>query len=172
MMMRAKYPNLARPEDKARAKRVAGQVRDPSEYLWSIRKEARFDDYFGEVPRKVAYHAPCHLRAQGVGFKGRDLIRKAGADVSTVMECCGHDGTHAMRVEGFEASQRIGKKAFDGMDESESETWVTDCPLAAIQFEQHAGQKPIHPMSLLAKAYRNRGPVEADQDNDDGDEDA
>jgi hypothetical protein len=33
-------------------------------------------------------------------------------------------------------------------------TWVTDCPLAAVQFEQHGGRKPLHPMSLLARAYR------------------
>ncbi|GIT09153.1 MAG: hypothetical protein CM1200mP30_27830 [Pseudomonadota bacterium] len=25
---------------------------------------------------KISYHAPCHLRAQGIGFKGRDLIKK------------------------------------------------------------------------------------------------
>lgn len=48
------------------------------------------------------------------------------------------------------------------MQASEAETWVTDCPLAAIQFEQHAGQRPIHPMSLLAKAYRSR--AERDKD--------
>ena len=44
------------------------------------------------------------------------------------------------------------------MQASEAETWVTDCPLAAIQFEQHAGQRPIHPMSLLAKAYLKQYP--------------
>ena len=36
----------------------------------------------------------------------------------------------------------------------DAEVWATDCPLAAIQFEQHAGRKPMHPMSILARAYR------------------
>jgi hypothetical protein len=36
----------------------------------------------------------------------------------------------------------------------EAEVWVSECPLAALQFEQHAGRKPMHPMSFLAKAYR------------------
>jgi glycerol-3-phosphate dehydrogenase subunit C len=155
MMLRKEYPELVAAEDRQRATKVAEAVRDPSEYLWSLRKEARFNEAFGDVPAKVAYHAPCHLRAQGIGFKGRDLIRKAGAEVSTVMECCGHDGTYAMKVETFEASARIGKRALDGIREDpEATTWVTDCPLAALQFEQHAGQKPLHPMSLLAKSYR------------------
>ena len=37
----------------------------------------------------------------------------------------------------------------------ETEVWVTDCPLAALQFKQHAGVKPKHPMSILAEAYRS-----------------
>lgn len=156
MMLRREYPELVEEGDKARAQKVAEAVADPSEYLWGLRKEERFDSQFGEVPENVAYHAPCHLRAQGVGFKGRDLIRKAGAKIDTVMECCGHDGTYAMKVESFEASQRIGLKAFEGMKaEPDAKTWVTDCPLAALQFEQHAGVRPLHPMSLLAKSYRS-----------------
>ena len=155
MMLRKEYPTLVAEKDRSRAQKLARAVQDPSEFLWSIRKQDRFNQNFGEVPAKVAYHAPCHLRAQGVGFKGRDLIAKAGADVSSVLECCGHDGTYAMKVEGFEASQRVGKRAFEGMQaDEEASTWVTDCPLAALQFEQHAGKKPLHPMSLLARSYR------------------
>jgi Fe-S oxidoreductase len=62
-----------------------------------------------------------------------------------------------MSVEGFGPSQRIGKKAFDGMKAAEAETWATDCPLAALQFQQHAGKKPLHPVSILARAYREGG---------------
>jgi glycolate oxidase iron-sulfur subunit len=74
----------------------------------------------------VTYHAPCHLRAQAVGFKGRDLIRRLpGVEhVTTVMECCGHNGTYAMRTTGFEASARIGSKAFDAMREAQAGVWV------------------------------------------------
>jgi len=160
MMMRREYPELVDPADKERAETLAAAVMDPSEYLWSIRNEERFKDDFKSSPApegggKVAYHAPCHLRAQAVGFKGRDLLRKLpGVQPHLTMECCGHDGTYAMTVEGFEPSARIGKKAFDGMAAADAEIWVTDCPLAAIQFQQHAGKKPMHPMSVLAKAYR------------------
>lgn len=157
MMLRREYPELVAPEDRERARKVAAATVDPSEYLWSLRKEERFNTDFKSSPsEKVAYHAPCHLRAQAVGFKGRDLIKKLpDTKVGTVMECCGHDGTFAMTVEGFEPSIRIGKKAFDGMISSgDGEIWATDCPLAAIQFQQHAGVRPMHPMTLLAKAYR------------------
>ena len=86
------------------------------------------------------------------------------------MECCGHNGTFAMQTKGFEASVRIGRKAFDSMADADAEVWATDCPLAAMQFAQHAGRRPMHPMSILARAYQPDGfptPVESigpDQD--------
>jgi len=159
MMLRREYPELLEGEDRERAKVLAEAVMDPSEYLWSLRKEERFNTDFKSTPGdRVAYHAPCHLRTQGKGFKGRDMLRKIpGVKPDTTMECCGHDGTYAMTVEGYEPSQRIGKKAFDGMKDADAQIWATDCPLAALQFEQHAGVKPMHPMSILARAYREGG---------------
>jgi glycerol-3-phosphate dehydrogenase subunit C len=160
MMLRQEYPTLVTESDRPRAEKVAAAVMDPAEFLWSIRNEERFNQDFRSSPGDtVAYHAPCHLRAQAVGFKGRDLIRRIpGVTPTTTMECCGHDGTYAMKTEGFEVSVRIGKKAFDGMQAAEeAEVWATDCPLAATQFAQHAGRRPMHPMSILARAYRPDG---------------
>ena len=159
MMMRREYPELVPESERERARKLAEAVRDPSEFLWSIRKEDRFNTDFKTSPGEtVAYHAPCHLRAQAVGFRGRDLMKKIpGVKPKMVMECCGHDGTHAMKVEGFEYSQRAGKKAFSEMQDSGAKVWATDCPLAALQFQQHAGVKPLHPISVLARAYREDG---------------
>lgn len=160
MMLRREYPTLVEPEDREKAQIVAQATMDPSEFLWSIRNEARFNTDFKSSPgSKISYHAPCHLRAQAIGFKGRDLLRKLPgvSSILMTMECCGHNGTFAMKVEGFEASKRIGKKAFDSMKQTQAEIWATECPLAAIQFQQHTGIKPLHPVSILARAYRENG---------------
>ncbi len=156
MMLRREWPELLEGRDRERARALAAQVVDPCEYLWSIRDEPRFRAQVRSRPNgPIAYHAPCHLRAQAVGFRARDLFRKLlGAEVVPVMECCGHDGTYAMRVEGYEPSRRIGRRAFEGMTDVPASTWSTDCPLAALQFEQHAGTRPVHPMTILARAYR------------------
>jgi Fe-S oxidoreductase len=166
MMLRREYPELLEGGDRERAKRLAAAVRDTGEYLWSIRNEPRANWEFLSTPGPVAYHAPCHLRAQSVGFKGRDLLRKIpGVTLSTVMECCGHDGTYAMKSETYEDSRRIGAKAFAGMKaNAEAQVWATECPLAGLQFGQHAGRKALHPMTILARAYRKDGfptPVES-----------
>lgn len=159
MMLRKEYKELLTGHDRERAEKLGEAVRDTGEFLWSIRNEARFKTDFQSTPGdKVAYHAPCHLRVQAVGFKGRDLLKKIpGVKATSVMECCGHDGTYAMKTETFEASKRVGQKAFDEMKGSDAEVWVTECPLAATQFEQHAGTRALHPMTVLARAYRQDG---------------
>ena len=157
MMLRREWPELLEGADRERATRLAEMVRDPGELLWERR--AQLDTDFKSTPGdRVAYHAPCHLRAQAVGFRSRDLLRAIpGVKPRMAMECCGHDGTFAMTVEGFETSQRVGKKAFDQMEAADAPIWATDCPLAAIQFVQHAGHKALHPMTILARAYRGDG---------------
>ncbi len=155
LMLRREYPTLVGPADRERARTLAAAVRDPAELLASLRGTSRPAPALASRPERVAYHLACHQRAQAIGFPARDLLRRGGVkDVVSVGECCGHDGSYAMKVESFEASCRIGRKAFDGMRAADATTWVTDCPLAAIQIEQNAGTKPVHPMSLLARAYR------------------
>jgi glycerol-3-phosphate dehydrogenase subunit C len=159
MMFRREYAELVAPEDREGARKLSESTMDPGEFLWSIRNEKRFNTNFQSTPSgTVAYHVPCHLRAQAIGFKSRDLMKKIpGLKPVLVQECCGHNGTYAMTVEGFGPSARIGSKAFEGMKEAQASVWATDCPLAALQFQQHAGKKPLHPMSILARAYREDG---------------
>jgi len=171
MMLRSEYPTLVAPEDRAAADRVASAVVDAGEFLWSLRQQERFNTRFQSTPNGVVcYHVPCHLRAQAIGFPTRHLLKKIpGVNLTMVQECCGHDGTFAMTVQGFEASRRIGQKAFTAMQESDAVLWTTDCPLASLQFEQHAGRQPLHPMSVLARAYRHDGfpdPVSAVTDDE------
>ena len=155
LMLRREYPTLVGPGDRERARKLAAAVRDPSELLASLDRQSRPAPALASRPEGIAYHLACHQRAQAIGFPARDLLRRAGvAGVVSVGECCGHDGSYAMKVESFDAARRIGRKAFDGLRAADATTWMTDCPLAAIQIEQNAGTKPLHPMSLLARAYR------------------
>lgn len=163
LMMRDDYPHLLDgPGDRAladAARTVAAAVRDLSEYLWELRADGKFKEDFRSAPgASVAYHAPCHLRLQNVGFRGRDLLRRIpGVKPALVAECCGHDGTWAMKREYFDLALRNGEKAFAGMREVGAEVWATDCPLAALQFEQACGKRPLHPVEVLERAYRADG---------------
>lgn len=154
-MMRKEYPELAGwPE----AREVAGAVVDVCEFLFQLKQEGAFNRDFRSTPGKIGYHLPCHLRAQNIGYRSRDMMRLIpGATVKLVEQCCGHDGTWAMKKEFFPLSKLAGKKAFDEMNGAEAETLATDCPLAAVQFDQMIGRRPIHPVQVLARAYREDG---------------
>jgi len=154
-MLRKEYAELV---GTPQAKKVAEATRDLCEYLFELKRAGQFNRDFESTPGAIAYHVPCHLKAQNIGFRSRDMLRQIpGVTVKMVEQCCGHDGTWAMKKEFFPLSQLAGKKAFQEMAETGAETMATDCPLAAVQFEQALGVRPVHPIQVLARAYRPGG---------------
>lgn len=154
-MMRKEYGELVGTPE---AQEVAAATMDLCEYLFQLKTEGAFCRDFRSTPGQVAYHLPCHLKAQNIGFRSRDMMRLIpGAAVKLVEQCCGHDGTWAMKKEFFPLSLLAGKKAFEEMKQARAETLATDCPMAALQFEQAIGERPIHPIQVLARAYRADG---------------
>ena len=155
-MLKKEYVELVGPDLADDAASVAAAARDLGEFLSELRRAKQLNQVYASSPGKVRYHVPCHLRAQNIGYRSREIMRTIdGVDVSLIERCCGHDGTWAMKVEHFEESLNVGRRAFDEM--SEGGIMATDCPLAAIQFEQATGRKPLHPVQILARAYRAEG---------------
>ena len=166
-MLRKEYAELVGTPE---AKQVGEATRDLCEYLFELKKAGQFNRDFETTPETVAYHVPCHLKAQNIGFRSRDMMRLIpGVTVKMVEQCCGHDGTWALKKEFFPLSQLAGKKAFDEMAGAEAATLATDCPLAAVQFEQALGKRPVHPIQVLARAYRSDGfPAKVDKNEEKG----
>jgi Fe-S oxidoreductase len=155
LTIRREYPNLL---DTPESRELAAAAADPHEVLYQLRRAGKFNTDFHSTPGKIAYHVPCHLKAQNVGFRSRDLMRQIpGAEITTVDACTAHDGTWAMKKEYFELSMKWGEKAFAGMRDAEAAVMATDCPLAAIQIEQATGVRPLNPVEILDRAYRPDG---------------
>jgi len=155
MMMRQEYPNLLAGDE---IKEFAAAIVDSHELLYHLRRAGKFNTDFQSTPGTVAYHVPCHLKAQDIGLRSRDLMREIpGAEVTTVDACTAHDGTWAMKKEFFALSMKWGEKAFVGMREAGARVMATDCPLAAVQIEQATGVHPMHPIEVLARAYKRGG---------------
>ncbi len=163
-MLKKEYPELVGEDLAADARALAAATRDVCEYLFELKREEKFPRDFRTTPGEVAYHVPCHLKAQNIGFRSRDMMKTIpGVRVRLVDRCCGHNGTWAMKREHFEKSMEIGRPAFDEL--SAGGVMTTDCPLAAVQFEQATGIRPLHPVQVLARAYRDNGfaqPIVAD----------
>jgi len=149
-MIKQEYGELLGTDD---ARKVAANTMDLFEYLAALNREGRFDKAVTQAPGKVAYHVPCHLKAQNIGFKSRDVLRAVGAEVTVVDKCCGVDGTWGLKKQYYEESFKIAEPALDAFKRAQPATVVTDCPLAAIQIAQGTGLKPRHPIEVLADAY-------------------
>ena len=150
-MLKQEYPWLVGTEA---ARQVATQTMDLSEYLMRLHEQGALNTRFHRSAGAITYHLPCHLRAQNIGYKSRDLMALVpGARVQVVERCAGVDGTWGLKREHFEESLTIAKPLTDAVRAAPETTPVSDCPLASLQIRQTAGRAPLHPVQVLDRAY-------------------
>lgn len=156
LMLKREYPDLNRDE---RTKLVAERTFDVCEYLMRMKKDGRLATDFTRRPGRVAYQIPCHLRDQNIGFKSKELMECAGAQVEVIEKCSGHDGAWSAKTEFFSLSMKIAAKAVRAIEQQPADLIASDCPLAGLQLDQagasaHAGGKATrHPIQIVRDAY-------------------
>jgi glycerol-3-phosphate dehydrogenase subunit C len=150
-MLKQEYPWLDGSED---ARLVAAHTRDLFEYLATLAAAGRFNTAFVRPVASVAYHVPCHLRAQNIGLKTAEVLRRIpGITLTAVERCSAVDGTWGFKRRFHELSLRLAAPLFDALRTSGAAVWATDCPLAALQILQGTGTRARHPVQVLAFAY-------------------
>lgn len=150
-MLKQEYPLL---EDSADARLVAGATRDLFEYLAGLHAARALDTRFAGRGGAVAYHVPCHLRAQNIGTRSADVLRLIpGCSVEVIERCSAVDGTWGFKTEYYELSLKVARPLFEAITRADTPTVATDCPLAGLQIEQGTGRRPVHPIQVLAAAY-------------------
>jgi Fe-S oxidoreductase len=150
LMLKTEYPELLGTEA---ARRVADATQDLMEFLYHLARDKKMNRDFKQELGRVAYHAPCHLRAQNIGFRSRDLLRLTGAEVEVIDACSGVDGTWGMQARFHDESMKVAEKMLARIDAAELDHISTDCPLAALRIEEGLGRKAVHPVVLLRHAY-------------------
>lgn len=149
LMLKQEYPELLGPE----GKELADAVVDLSDYLLQLGRAKKLPKPPSK-PGKVAFHVACHNRVQNIGYRGRDLLKWAGGDVTLVDKCCGMDGTWGMKKEFFEESLKVAEGAAQKVDAAEPDVVSSDCPLAGLQLQQKTGRPSYHPVKILRAAYQ------------------
>ena len=154
LMFKQELP-LLYPDDPD-VKAVAEHTFDPFEYLMLRHSEGKLRTDFRNSLGKVAYHVPCHLRVQAIGFKTRELLSLVPAtQLVTIERCSGHDGTYAVKREYREVSMKIAKPVVERVAAAGADHFASDCPMAAAQIASGLPGGPAagHPLSLLRHAY-------------------
>ena len=104
---------------------------------------------------RIGYHQPCHLKAQGVGNPGLELLREIpGVEVVDLAAgCCGMAGTFGMKAGTYDLSMEVGKPLFERVTEAAPDLLASECSTCRWQLAQATGLETIHPVMLLAEAY-------------------
>lgn len=154
LMFKQELPLLF-PDD-ADVQKVRAAFYDPFEYLMLRHQEGQLNTDFKQPLGKVSYHVACHLRVQNIGMKTRDVLQLIpGTQVEAIERCSGHDGTYAVKSEFHDISLKICKPVAQRVNKSGANCYSSDCPMAGAQIGSALadGSKPVHPLSLLCKAY-------------------
>jgi glycerol-3-phosphate dehydrogenase subunit C len=136
------------------AEEVAKHAFDLFEFLRNLKESNGFNSNFKELPSKVAYFAPCHLRSLGIGLPALEILRLIpGLRIDNIeADCCGLGGTFGFKKEKYEISQEIGKDLAEAIDRLKPEIVLSDCEGCRMQIRHLTGLKVLHPIQLLRDA--------------------
>ena len=138
------------------AELVAANTYDAAEYLMRLHKgegTTLNTNFIEDVPEKITYHAPCHLRAQNIGMKSRDLLKLTGSKIKMIQTCSGIDGMWGLRAENADLAIPMAKKLAQEIEAADGDEIAGDCHLANTAINEQTGKSPSHPLQLLARAY-------------------
>ncbi len=134
-------------------------VFDLTEFLAN---EIRLSPDFCELPMKVTYHDPCHLkRGQNISREPRDLLRMVPGVTFIEMDeadrCCGGAGTFSFTH--HDLSRKVGARKTESIRNSGAEYVAVPCPSCKMQLDDllnHEGicSRTIHPVQILDMAYQ------------------
>ena len=84
-----------------------------------------------------------------------DLLEKAGLNiVNADAGCCGISGSYGFHKDNYETSMKVGQKLFDAIKGDNYHKVVCDCGTCRMQIEHGTDTEAIHPIRILAKAYK------------------
>ncbi len=105
------------------------------------------------APRQVVYHAPCHLRAQGIGLPGMELLKNLPGLTTENADagCCGISGSYGFKKEKYPIAMQVGSALFETVRHSDAPVAASECGTCRVQIKHGSGKDCLHPVSLLRR---------------------
>jgi glycerol-3-phosphate dehydrogenase subunit C len=159
-MLKTGFANILEhdPALAKKAEKIAASTYDIAELLVLQQGEGKFNTQFkpAEAKRKLAYHAPCHQKSQGIGRPWYHLLRQIpGVEIEDLNAgCCGMSGTYGFKEEKYPISMEVGHELFAGIKAAAPQAVVTECATCQMQIEHGTGVKAMHPVDILLNAYK------------------
>jgi len=134
---------------------VSVRIRDVMEFLRDLHDDGQLPTDFAPIPMTVAYHAPCQLKSQGMGYPALDVLGLI-PDLHVVesgQACCGIAGTYGLKAEKYDVAQAVGKPLFEMVRATNPSLALCDTETCRWQISQSAGVPTQHPIAMVHRAY-------------------
>ncbi len=159
LMLKFEWPLLL-PNDKD-IKKLSKNISDIDEYVVNIAQNEGLADGIHEIDGGVTVHHACHARAQNMGNKARDMLKVIpNIKIDVVERCAGHGGTFGVMKGTHDLAVKVGQPTSKQIKNKKNKYMASDCPLAGKHLKQLSidtnisHNQELHPIELLAKAYR------------------
>ncbi len=141
--------------------RLSAATYDVAEYIVDIAKKEGLADGLTPIKGGITVHSACHARAQNMGAKSAEMLRKIpDTKVDIVERCSGHGGTFGIMKETRPMAVKVARPAVRQIKAKGNDNLCSDCPLACKHLINVIGPSqdgtpmaPDHPMELMAKSY-------------------
>ncbi|MCZ7541761.1 MAG: anaerobic glycerol-3-phosphate dehydrogenase subunit C [Anaerolineae bacterium] len=134
---------------------VAANTYDFMEFLAKLYHEGRLPRDFQPIEAELPYHAPCQLKAHGMGRPALDVLDLIpGLRCWEIdADCCGIAGTYGYKAEKREIAEAVGRPIVEQVGAAGARLVVCDTETCRWQITSLTGAKSVHPVELVALAY-------------------
>ena len=159
LMLKFEWPLLLPTNENI--KKLSKHVFDIDEYIVDIANNEGLAPGLTEIDGGVTVHNACHARAQNMGIKARDMLKKIpNIKLDVVERCAGHGGTFGVMKDTHDLAIKVGRPTARQIDNKKNKYMASDCPLAGKHLNQLSKDTEIrhdealHPIEIMAKAYK------------------
>ncbi len=133
---------------------VAENTFDFFEFLTTRLREPLERLALGPVQARALYHAPCQLKAHGIGAPALQVLRRIPQLelAFSESECCGVAGTYGMKAEKYEVARRVGEGLFRQVDKIRADFVISDSETCRWWIAGHTSLPVHHPAQVLGRA--------------------
>lgn len=133
-------------------------VEDAQEFLLQALRRGDLDVSSCREQHRVVYHAPCHLRAQGLGLPGLDLLQSlpgvtafSADEIRPDAGCCGISGSYGFKKEKYDIAMKVGTPLFEAVRQSGAHWAASECGTCRVQIKHGSGHDCLHPVTILRR---------------------
>jgi len=155
LMLKREAREILSLEDDPDLKLLSERTYDICELLLELHDRGELKTDFRPVNEHIFYHAPCQQQGHWIGKPALELFALIpGLEVTEGnARCCGIAGTYGLKAEKYDIAMAVGADLFGQVEASGAGEVACDSETCRWQITHATGQKSVHPIDYLHRAY-------------------